>query len=179
MCGFHRRGFLRAGNRIEVCGLGSHVDQNEADDGLVAAGGGDTRIHIDVVVFGKEVRAFGCDLNALLTENGVDEAAAVFAVIVVLFNEKRGRVDAVDPLKLFFRLDLIDRIFVAFARDGIDDDDALDVGTAEKTDCLIQYGAKPERLTLFVDFKMRLVKQISRVVEADVTHQVFSEMLVR
>ena len=106
-----------AGHGIEVALGRALVHQHEADNGVVARGRSNARVHPNVVIFCDVVvteRAVGAGSgldDAVLAEPAIDPSVLVLAGPVVLLDEQIRRVYAVDPFGNFGNIEVL-----AFAR---------------------------------------------------------------
>ena len=163
---------LGAGHQIEPRLLGALVGENEANVGLVGHHGGDTGVHIHVVTDGDVVVALGGDGHVPLTEQGVDKAVDIRAVVVVLLHDQLGGVDVIHPVGHVAGL-----VVGALAGDGVHQHGTDDITAAEQADGVADPGADPPGVAVLVDLKGRLVEHIGGVVEAQMAVQVAAEVL--
>ena len=154
--------------------LGALVGQNEADVGFITDHRGDAGIHIHIVTDGNIVVAVRGHRHIALTEQGIDEAVHIGAVVVVLLDNQVGGIHMVHPLGHIVHL-----VVGALAADGIHQHGADNVRTAEQTDGAADTRAHPVGIALLIDLKSRLIKEVGGIVETQIAVEIASEMLRR
>ena len=168
----HGAVLLRACHGVEPRLLGALVGEDEADVGFIGHHGGNARIHIDIVIDGNVVVAFGGDGHFPLTEEGVDKAVNISAVEVILLHNKLSGIDMIHPSG-HIRHIVVD----ALARHRIHQHGADNICAAKEADGLIHAGADPVGVTRLVDFKGGRIEHVGGVVKPQMAIEIAPEVL--
>ena len=94
-------------------------------------------------------------------------------MVVVLLNNKIFVVNNINPVERIIRADLTHTVILTFARKSIGNDCTLYIGTAEKTDCLVEHRSNPIRVCVIINFKIRGVKKCGWILKSQMTDKFF------
>ena len=141
--------------------LGAQVGINEANVGLITTNGGHTGIHIDVVVLRDVVVPLSCNPDIFLSKERIPETTLELAKVIILTNNKGGRVDVVDVTGNIAYSVVLDS--TSYRIDYID---ALDITAKERSNLVFQLGYHPDRITLLIQLKHGVSQDGAQVVKS-------------
>ena len=163
--------FFRTGAGVVTGFFSPLVHQNESDVAFVAGDGSDAGVHPDIVIQSDVVVSVGGLGTAGLAEQGIEEAVGVETAVVILLDQQGSGIHPVHPAG-----DVCHIGIGALAGNGVNQHCTLHIGTAEQANGLGDHGSNPVGGAFLVNFKVHIFKNVGRILEAEVAHQVTAEV---
>ena len=163
-CRVHSRVFLRARTGI-IFGLHRPlVHKHKPYVGFISADRSDTCINPHIILHGQIIIAIRCLQTALLAQNAVEKSVHIQSIVIIELNQKISRIDRVHPLRTVLYL-----ITDGFSGNRITEYYLPDGLSAEQPDIKFFHRTDPVRSPFFVHLEAKLIKNIGRIAEPQMT----------